>query len=355
VIADNRGHIGWTIAGRLPERGDARGRSPGGIPQLSTDPAVGFAGWLSPQSQPQVIDPPGGILWSANARVVGGPAASLIGDDGMDRGARAAQILADLKNAPRPFTPRGSLAVQLDDRALFLERWRYLLREVIDRARAQGNHAHDAAHVVLETWSGHAAPTDAAYRLVQVFRAQVEARAFFMLVAPARQQAPDFRFQIPASFEGPLWRLLQQRPLNLLATDYADWDALLLEALVASEALPSMCHELSSCTWGEVNAVHVAHSLSAAVPLLSRFLDMSPVRVAGGHQDMPRIQGPDYGASERFSVSPGHEDEGYFHMPGGQSGHPLSPFYRAGFAAWAEGRPTPFLPGPAAHSFALIP
>ncbi len=38
--------------------------------------------------------------------------------------------------------------------------------------------------------------------------------------------------------------------------------------------------------------------------------------------------------------------EGYFHMPGGQSGHPLSPFYRAGFAAWAEGRPTPFLPGP---------
>ena len=355
VIADNKGHIGWTIAGRLPERGDARGRSPGGIPQLSTDPAVGFAGWLTPQNQPQVIDPPGGILWSANARVVGGPAAPLIGDDGMDRGARAAQILADLKNAPRPFTPRGSLAVQLDDRALFLERWRSLLREVIDRARAQGNHAHDAALVVLETWSGHAAPTDAAYRLVQVFRAQVEARAFFMLVAPARQQAFDFRFQIPASFEGPLWRLLQQRPLNLLAADYADWDALLLEALVASEELPSMCHELSSCTWGEVNAVHVAHSLSAAVPLLSRFLDMSPVRVAGGHHDMPRIQGPDYGASERFSVAPGHEDEGYFHMPGGQSGHPLSPFYRAGFAAWAEGRPTPFLPGPAAHSFALIP
>ena len=34
-------------------------------------------------------------------------------------------------------------------------------------------------------------------------------------------------------------------------------------------------------------------------------------------------------------------------MPGGQSGHPLSPHYADGHAAWAKGEPTPFLPGPA--------
>ena len=144
-------------------------------------------------------------------------------------------------------------------------------------------------------------------------------------------------------------------PRHLLAADYADWDAFLLEALIASEKLPAACRDLASCSWGKVNAVRVAHPLSAALPLFSGFLDMPTVRVAGGHHDMPRIQGPDYGASERFSVAPGHEDEGYFHMPGGQSGHPLSPFYRAGFSAWVEGRPTPFLPGPAAHSLILMP
>jgi len=42
-------------------------------------------------------------------------------------------------------------------------------------------------------------------------------------------------------------------------------------------------------------------------------------------------------------------------MPGGESGHPLSPFYRAGFDAWARGRPTPLLPGPAAHELVLMP
>jgi len=351
LLADNGGHIAWTIAGRLPGRGDAEP----GVPQLSTDAAVGFVGWLAPQAQPHVIDPAAGLLWTANARVVGGPAAARIGDDGMDRGARAAQILADLKQAPAPFTPASSLAVQLDDRSLFLERWRSLLSEVIERDRALGHHDHDAAHEVLASWSGHAAPGDAAYRLVQLFRAQVEARAFFMLVAPARRKAQNFRFEIPASFEGPLWRLMHQRPMNLLAAQYADWDAFLLEALVAAERLPAACRDLASCNWGKVNAVRITHPLSAALPLLSRFLDMPTVMVAGGRADMPRIQGSGFGASERFSVSPGHEDEGYFHMPGGQSGHPLSPFYRAGFAAWAQGEPTPFLPGPTAHSLTLEP
>jgi hypothetical protein len=32
------------------------------------------------------------------------------------------------------------------------------------------------------------------------------------------------------------------------------------------------------------------------VPLVSRFLDMPTVTVAGGRADMPRIQGPDFGA-----------------------------------------------------------
>jgi len=146
---------------------------------------------------------------------------------------------------------------------------------------------------------------------------------------------------------------MQGRPANLLSPNYADWNAFLENALTASEQLPSGCAALASCTWGSVNALRVAHPLSSALPFLAGFLDMPTVPVSGGRHDMPRIQGPDYGASERFSVAPGHEQEGYFHMPGGQSGHPLSPFYRAGFGDWAQGTPARLLPGPAAHSIML--
>jgi penicillin amidase len=349
MVADSEGHIGWALAGRLPRRA----APDSDVPWLSTDAAVGFDGWVDAATQPHVLDPPDGLLWSANARVLGGSAAALIGNDGMDRGARAAQIEADLREARAPFTPRSSLSIQLDDRALFLERWRTLMVDVVERVRARGGRDQDAAHEVLSRWSGHAAPSDSAYRLVNAFRLQVEARAFYMLTAPARRVSPDFELEIPDSFEGPLWRLMQDRPAHLLSPNYADWNAFLEDALTASEQLPTGCAALASCTWGSVNALRVAHPLSSALPFLAGLLDMPTVPVSGGRHDMPRIQGPDYGASERFSVAPGHEQEGYFHMPGGQSGHPLSPFYRAGFGDWVQGTPAPLLPGPAAHSMIL--
>lgn len=57
----------------------------------------------------------------------------------------------------------------------------------------------------------------------------------------------------------------------------------------------------------------------------------------------------------RMVVTPGREQDGILNMPGGQSGHPLSPFFLAGHADWMHGRPMPFLPGPPEHAFSLTP
>ncbi len=74
-----------------------------------------------------------------------------------------------------------------------------------------------------------------------------------------------------------------------------------------------------------------------------------------GDRHMPLVMAADVGASERFAVAPGREATAYLHMPGGQSGHPLSPFYRAGHDAWLRGEPTPLLPGRVAHRLRLVP
>jgi penicillin amidase len=42
-------------------------------------------------------------------------------------------------------------------------------------------------------------------------------------------------------------------------------------------------------------------------------------------------------------------------MPGGQSGHPLSPDWGAGHAAWVRGTATPFLPGATQATLSLTP
>ena len=74
-----------------------------------------------------------------------------------------------------------------------------------------------------------------------------------------------------------------------------------------------------------------------------------------GDGNMPRVQAPAFGASQRMVVAPGHEADGIVQMPGGQSGHPLSPFWGAGHAAWVRGDAAPFLPGDRQHRLLLQP
>ena len=88
--------------------------------------------------------------------------------------------------------------------------------------------------------------------------------------------------------------------------------------------------------------------------MLGAFLDM-PTEELPGDSNMPRVQGPTFGASERFAVSPGREKDGYFHMPTGESGHPLSPHYRDGNEAWVKGEATGFVPGAGLHTLTLRP
>ena len=64
---------------------------------------------------------------------------------------------------------------------------------------------------------------------------------------------------------------------------------------------------------------------------------VSPPDQLPGDANMPRVAGPKFGQSERLTVSPGREEEGLYDMPGGQGGHPLSPYFLRGHAAWFTG------------------
>ncbi|MEO1576464.1 MAG: penicillin acylase family protein, partial [Pseudomonadota bacterium] len=108
-------------------------------------------------------------------------------------------------------------------------------------------------------------------------------------------------------------------------------------------------------SWGARNRLAIRHPLAGALPLnLGRFISM-PEDPVPGDVFVPRVQAPSFGASQRLVVAPGRESEGLFHMPGGQSGHPLSPFFDAGHRDWVEGRPSPLMPGEARYTLELVP
>lgn len=355
VTADRDGNIGWTLIGKLPKRIGIDGY----LPQCwGCDPKVGWQGWIEPQSYPRIVNPAEGQLWTANSRPLGGAGAEIIGDESMDRGARTKQIRDALLSIERA-TPRDMLKVQLDDRALFLKRWRNALVTLLDEAYLRGHPARDAAKQLAMKWSERADIDDAGYRLVRAFRQAVQDDIYRGLVATAQARYPAAKFRASARFEDTAWRIITEQPPHLLNPGYENWDAQLLASL--DRALAQLMEEcdvsarkLISCTWGSRNTLAMAHPLADSVPLLGSWLRMRAIALPGDN-DMPRVQGVAFGASERFAVSPGREAEGYFHMPGGQSGHPLSPYFDAGHLAWEQGEPTAFLPGPAQHTLTLIP
>jgi penicillin amidase len=350
LVADAEGHIGWTIIGPIPHRFGHDGRLPGSW----ADGKRGWDGWLAPADYPRLIDPPSGRLWTANARVLDGAGLARLGDGGYDLGARARQI-RDTLLAMEHGSEADQLAVQLDDRALFLQRWRELLLAVLTPEAIAADPRRRELRAEVEQWGGRAGVESVGYRIVRTFRLTLAEQVFEPLTANCRQADPDFNYFWVRQFEGPLWQLVTQQPVHLLNPRYHNWQEQLLAAVDAVLGpLLSGGSPLAEHTWGEYNTVQIRHPFSAVIPGIGHWLDMPSLPLPGDN-DMPRVQTPTHGASERLVVSPGREVNGILHMPTGQSGHPLSPHYSDGQRAWAEGKPTPFLPGPAIHRLTLLP
>lgn len=351
VTGDAGGNVAWTIAGKIPQRGDFD-------PMLPVDwsESAGWTGWLSPADYPRIFNPEGRRIWSANARVASGNALEIIGDGGYDLGARARQIRDGLL-ASDTFEPVDMLAIQMDDRALFLGRWRELLIDVLDDETVANDEQLAEYRRLAENWIPRAAPESVGYRLVRAFRLEVQARVFHALTAPVRDAyEQDVKLRISNQFEAPLWTILTEQPEHLLPADYETWQELMIAAVRENIRYFEENFEgpLASRTWGERNMATIKHPLSRAVPLLAEYLDM-PREPLAGDVDLPKAQGPRFGASQRFSVAPGDEESGLMHMPTGQSGHPLSDFYRRGHDDWVRGRSSPFLPGTTQHKLTLLP
>lgn len=351
VAGDAAGNIGWTIAGPLPRR--AQPAADATFPLA--DGGAGWQGWLQPGEYPRIVNPASAQLVTANSRQLAGPGAGLLGDGGFDLGARTRQARDALAALGPKVDEKAVYGVMLDDRALFQAPWRERALALLDDAAIKADPKRaEAARLLRSGWTGRASVDASGYRIARGFMWNL----YELLYGGANRQMAGWGGN--AALAGKRWpdviaRLLDEQPAAWLPRQYASWRDLQLAALdrtigdLAADGKP-----LAAATWGAFNTAAIAHPIAGAVPALRKWLSV-PADQMAGDANMPRVAGPTFGQSERFTVSPGKEEGGIFNMPGGQSGHPLSPYFLAGHADWVQGRATPLLPGPVEHTLAFSP
>jgi penicillin amidase len=345
LFVDSGGRIGWTVAGVLPRR-----KTPGDI---MADDGDGWSARLPSGDYPTIQNPAGDVLWSANSRQLAGDRQGAIGDGGADIGARATQIRDAL--LARPSTDEaGMMDVMLDDRAHFVGVWRDLALRALTPAALDGQPERQALRtLLLSGWTGRAEKSSAAYTLSRSYLYALYEEIFGavdvrLAVLPG---TPNFAIANPR-WPAVVERLLTERPGGWLAG--RTWEQLELAAIDRAIQHQRRVHgSLNAAMWGGYNAAAIGHPL-AGLPLVGSLL-RAPPDPQSGDDHMPRVANPDFGQSQRLVVSPGREEFALFNMPGGQSGHPWSPFFLAGHEAWSQGDPVALLPGPERHRLLLRP
>ncbi len=349
VMADASGRIAWTIAGWIPRRLGFDGkRSVSWASAPEGAPIPQWAGLMADNDRPTLIDPPLGVIWTANGRAAGWPSVRHVGTSfsPSDRAHRIGRLLTSAES----FDERALHAMQLDTRAEPMDLWKEafltLSKDAADPLLAR-------ARVAVAGWNGRADADQHGYRILRAFKRETATLIFDAIEAQCASVKPDFKYAWPLSDE-PLARIVESRAPNWLPSgEWDDWNAFLLASATRAAQRVNDNGGLDR-PWGEINRLSAGHVLARGVPVIGDWLALPDDPLPGSGETV-RAQGRTFGASERFVVSPSRLDSALFSMPAGQSGHFLSRHYRDGHAEWARGETSPFLSGAPVHSFRLLP
>lgn len=353
TYADIDGNIGFRTAGHIPLRGKGEGL----FPLPGDDSASRWQGIVPPAQMPRELNPETGFLAAANARVNASGDGPLISADNAP-GYRIRRIQSVLSGWD-DFGPEDMQALQMD---WYDQQAALLLPESLPiLAKADLMPLERQAYESLVAWQ-------------QDFMALPERSSPLIFQAWYRQLAK-------AVFEGAMSKdLFEQLYKNNYPLNHA-LDRLLLREpdslwwrgerdTIVTSAFKNAIEEIATFQgrvfeqWrlDHMHHVQLKHELGKAVPLLARLFNTQAAPWGGAATTVGRAR---YRYDRAYDVtsaatvrvvgemkSPAPEMRAV--IPGGQSGHPLSPHYCDQFHPWLEGQLLPIAAGPQAVSGTVL-
>jgi penicillin amidase len=363
VWADDSGNIGYKLVGKIPIRR-------GGCPDLPKPGWTGeyeWDGYVPYDELPEMVNPPGGVLVTANNRIAPDDYPHHITSEYLDgyRAARIEQLLGE--------HDKHSLAdferIQLDLLSIPGEQTAHRLARLRPAAQREVR-----AIERLKSWDHRLDPDTIAGTIYAAFTAHF-ARAVSQAVIGDPDYAERWRSRSQLGFTPMVsspWRF-QARLIELWDEGDSEliggrsWDELALQSLAGAldELEQRYGTDPSGWTWGRVHGVKFTHPLGEGDARVSKLLDrlLSRRLPAGGSQETVCQVGfvphaGDYtgrwAPSYRLLADLGNPERSRWQHMTGQSGQPSSPHYDDLLNDWHAGRSYEF-GQPAADTLRLDP
>lgn len=312
TYADTAGHIGYYAAGRIPVRksGD------GSVPYDGTTDEGEWIGSVPFAEMPHALDPPSGVIVSANQRIVDHAYPHHLTHNW--RVPYRARRIHERLQAESQFDVEGFCSIQADTYsypdAIFAAEIVKLGQQLL-KASPEWSEVVDQ----LSGWNGYADAESTVLPLVfamrKAFRNQI------LTAALGSERAHLYEWRNEGTFVD---RMITQRPKSWLPAEFGDYESLLLACY--REAVNKLAEKLGpnrdQWTWGRLAEVRFPHPLESVGAVAAKFATGTFPQNTGG--SMPTVNAGSR-VSIRFIVDLSDWDTTRLCLPLGESGVHSSP------------------------------
>ena len=337
IYADVDGNIGFTIPARIPIRASGNGALP--VPG-DTD-AYEWNNYIPFEELPRALNPPDGIIATANARAVGPGYKYYVSD--RQAGPYRTDRIYELLSGRTGLRPADCNEIQNDVVSLPNK---FLAGQLVGAARAVKPTDARTRQLIgrLSAWDARATPDSVETAFVEYTR-----HALFrnLLLPYLNGRVTDYELWEPESVYNNVWwrdkvfleNTLRVRPAAWLPAGFPTYDNLLIasaDQAVADLEKATHSSNVAAWTWGNLHVLDMVHPLGRT-RLLHRLLSIGPFP-SNGTVDTVRAMGVGHGPAMRIVADLSNFDNSLMEITTGESGEYASPYYRDQFPEWFAGR-----------------
>lgn len=339
------------------------------VPVDSLNASQQWSGYVPYEELPSIIDPPNGVLATANARITPNDYPYFLANNWT--APYRTERIYKLFEGHSGLTPADMLSVQTDVHSefdlLIAQRLAYALDHASEAVtKHDGKRLHQAADI-LRAWDGTVAADSSAAAIILSFRNVI----WPALLAPQiaahdhLDAKGDAVKQLVSLYRWgedtvALEALLQHTPARWLPAGVANWNDFLTQTLASGLSESHAPSNLAKWRYGAMHPVEVSHPFFSISSFFDRVLGRKTgtgAQQTGGDNTTVKAIGAHFGPSERFTADLADAQGSSGNVTTGESGNPASIWYLDQFRPWLEGTTfaMPLRADQKVHTLRLVP